>query len=302
MTVDRARKQAIRARMAVTGEPYVVAARNLDAASPASAGSGVANPHDVATAVLQCWDDQDEWERAYRQHCEAGGTDQVWNHAVEIARVERAAAGDTVAADELGGAALPSDATPAQRARAEALWHPVPAGLKCRCSGPCHHGQACADEDDIDEDQRCPGRIVHVDRQPGSLFELTVWADAYQCDTCGEVGTVDCVELPAIPWGEYVDQDDGQRALTAYDDVRHPNFKDTWPGYDPDAGTPAGDGACRSCGSYALAGYLCDACRAKGWTDDGGWIEEPDPDELEERCEECGADISLGSYDECTCG
>jgi hypothetical protein len=301
MTQDRARKQAIRARMAQTGEPFSVAARNLDAAaSPAPPMvSGVANPYDVSTAILQYWDDSDELERAYRQHREAGGTDQVWNQAVEIARADRAAAGDTIAADELGAAALPPDATPAQRARAEALWHPVTADQPCRCSRPCRHSEACTDED-TDDGQRCPGRIVHVDRQPGSLFSVIVWADAYQCDTCGEQVTVGCVELPAIPWGEYVDRD-GHRVLTAYDDVRHPNIKDTWPGYDPEAGTPAGDGVCRGCGSYALAGYLCDGCRAEGWTDNGGWVEEPDPDEREERCEECGADISMGSYDECAC-
>jgi hypothetical protein len=301
MTQDRAHKQAIRARMAETGEPYTVAARNLDAApSPAaSTDSEVTNPHDVSTAVLQFWDDQDELERAYRQHRDAGGTDQVWNQAVEIARADRAAAGDAAAAGELGVAALPADATPAQHARAEALWHPVPVGLPCRCSGPCHHGQPCTTEAD-DEDRRCLGRLVHVDRVPGALFELTVWTDEYECDTCGGRGIVSGITLPAIPWGEYVDRD-GHNTLTPYADVRHPNFKDTWPGYDPEAGSPAGDGVCRGCGSYALGGYLCDGCRAMGWTDQGGWVEKPDPDERQDVCEECGADTSMGSYEVCAC-
>lgn len=300
MTDDRARKHAIRARMADTGEPYSVAARNIDAAASPAANSdpsGVTNPHDVATAILQCWDDEDETERAYRQHAAAGGTDQVWNHAVEIALAERAAAGDTDAADELGAAALPADATQAQRARAEALWSAVPADRPCRCSGPCHHGEAC----DNDEEP-CSGRLLHVDRQPGSLFEPTIWADAYQCDGCGETFTVDSVELPAIPWGEHVDQDGG-RVLRVYDDVRHPNFKDTWPGYDPDAGTPDGDGVCRGCGGYALAGFLCDGCRAGGWTDHGGFVEEPNPDDADpDECEECGANFTSNPYAECVCG
>lgn len=41
MTKDRPRKKAIRARMAASGEPYSVAARNLDAAAPTS-GAAVA--------------------------------------------------------------------------------------------------------------------------------------------------------------------------------------------------------------------------------------------------------------------
>jgi hypothetical protein len=42
MTQHRDRKQAIRSRMAITGEPYAAAARNLDA--PARAASVWLNP------------------------------------------------------------------------------------------------------------------------------------------------------------------------------------------------------------------------------------------------------------------
>lgn len=47
MTEDRARKKAIRARMAASGEPYSVAARNL------AAGRPVGNP-DAATEITAC--------------------------------------------------------------------------------------------------------------------------------------------------------------------------------------------------------------------------------------------------------
>ena len=41
MTRDHARKKAIRVRMAATGEPYNIAARELDAARPAGGAEAV---------------------------------------------------------------------------------------------------------------------------------------------------------------------------------------------------------------------------------------------------------------------
>lgn len=58
--------------------------------------SAVSNPHDVSTGILQCWDDEIALARCYQlanqQYVEAGGTAQVWNQAVWIARVDRARA------------------------------------------------------------------------------------------------------------------------------------------------------------------------------------------------------------------
>ena len=127
--------------------------------------------------------------------------------------------------EELGWRALPPDATPAQRARAEAVWRQTASDEPCRCSGPCHHGEPC--EEEPTDAGRCPGRLVHVDRQPGSLLSLTMWCDNYACDVCGLAPASDIgVDLPQIPWGEWT----GEHAFRAYPDVRHPNFPDTWPG------------------------------------------------------------------------
>jgi hypothetical protein len=125
MTSDKARKTAVRGRMAETGEPYSVAARALDA-------QPIIYP-----------DEQD------------------------------------MSREELGCRALPSDATPAQRARAEATWRSVSADRPCRCSGPCYHGKDCGDED-------CCGSLLHIDRYPGSMLETTGWCDEYQCDCCDQ--------------------------------------------------------------------------------------------------------------------
>lgn len=123
---------------------------------------------------------------------------------------------------ELGWRALPADATPAQRARAEAVWRPVTADRPCRCSGPCHHGDPCAEDD-------CPGRLVHLDRQAASMLSLTGWVDNYGCDVCGQAPAADIgVDLPDIPWGARI----YSSAFRAFPDVRHPNIPATWPGHD----------------------------------------------------------------------
>lgn len=126
-----------------------------------------------------------------------------------------------VTVDELGWRALPVDATPAQRARAEAVWRPVTADRPCRCSGPCYHGDRCNEAD-------CPGQLIHVDRQAASMLSLTGWQDNYTCDVCGQAPAYDIgVDLPDIPWGERT----GDHSFRAYPDVRHPNFASTWPGH-----------------------------------------------------------------------
>lgn len=123
--------------------------------------------------------------------------------------------------EELGVAALPPDATPAQRARAEAVWRPSSASEPCRCSGNCPHGEPCGDG--------CTGRTIHLDRYPGSLFVYTIWADDYVCSEGCEEGyaaEVGPITLPEIPWG-YAGEpygQDGNRAICTYPGVRHPNY------------------------------------------------------------------------------
>lgn len=134
-----------------------------------------------------------------------------------------------VSTDELGWRALPPDATPAARARAEALWRPVTADRPCRCSGPCDHGQPCGEDDS--RDGPCPGRLIHVDRQPGSMLSLTSWCDNYACDVCGLAPASDIgVDLPDLPWGEKT----SEHGFRTFPDVRHPNFLGTWPGRSGD--------------------------------------------------------------------
>ncbi|MFD0270914.1 hypothetical protein ACFVGY_30765 [Streptomyces sp. NPDC127106] len=144
-----------------------------------------------------------------------------------------------ITAEELGVRALPSDATPAQRAHAEAVWRPETDPAKpCRCSGRnCHHGAPCAEED---YEPPCTGRMVHVDRHPGSMFELTAWYDVHECDGCGERFET-TVMLPGLPWGEVRNREevDGERytgvmgedrVTVIYSGIRHPNFPDRTPG------------------------------------------------------------------------
>ncbi|MFI1890499.1 hypothetical protein [Streptomyces jumonjinensis] len=123
-----------------------------------------------------------------------------------------------ITAEALGVRALPADATPAQRAHAEAVWRPQEDPAQpCRCSGTgCHHGKPCTGHDG------CTGRLVHIDRYPGSLWGVTTWMDTYACSDYEE-GFEVVVELPAIPWGEHYTTDTGP-GTRVYDGVRHPNF------------------------------------------------------------------------------
>jgi len=175
-----------------------------------------------------------------------------------------------VTVDELGWRALPTDATPGQRARAEAIWRPVSADRPCRCSGSCHHGEACDEEY---ADGRCSGRTVHVDRYPGSLWGLTDWYDEYVCRSCGD-GWEGSVSLPDVPWGER--KPEGGTTLI-YPGVRHPSFREVNDEYDyVDA-----DAGCPECSGGIDGRCICD-------TDDG--------------CPECGAGgPNTSPYAECLC-
>ncbi|MGV9315162.1 hypothetical protein ACWDR0_23710 [Streptomyces sp. NPDC003691] len=123
-----------------------------------------------------------------------------------------------ITAEALGIRALPADATPEQRAHAEAVWRPQEDPAQpCRCSGTgCHHGKPCTGHDG------CTGRLVHTDRYPGSLWTVTTWMDVFVCSDYEE-GFEAVVELPAIPWGEHRTTDRGPSTVV-YDGVRHPNF------------------------------------------------------------------------------
>ncbi|MFD4535657.1 hypothetical protein ACFWNL_18455 [Kitasatospora sp. NPDC058397] len=141
-----------------------------------------------------------------------------------------AAAG--IIAEELGVSALPADATPEQRARAEATWRPAAPDQPCRCSGTgCHHGKLCPNSEEDGpgrhSEDGCPGQLVHTDRYPGSLWGITAWWDEYGCADCGE--SVGCsVVLPEIPWGERRQIEGGSGTTSTYTGifpgVRHPNF------------------------------------------------------------------------------
>jgi hypothetical protein len=184
---------------------------------------------------------------------------------------------DGVTAEELGWRVLPADATQQQRARAEAVWRPVRPDRACRCSGSCHHGEACAEEYQEEAGGpvvRCGGRIIHVDRYPASVFELTVWQDDYGCEVCNE-GWSASVTLATVPWGELTTTQTAsgpQHATTVYDGVRHPVFRGDdegddgdWYdgecadcGHDPAECRCGGPDACPECGGELYSPYGCD--------------------------------------------
>lgn len=160
-----------------------------------------------------------------------------------------------VVVEELGWRALPADATPAQRARAESVWRPVNADRPCRCSGKCLHGKPCDDRDRVDA---CHGRLIHSDRLAVPPLLVTGWIDLYQCDTCGDDDYEKTVELPEVPWGTEI-----KNGTEIFPDVRRVVYQGD--GYDP---------GCPECG--ARPGYSC-RCGA-----------DPEPE-----CYECGAYIII---------
>lgn len=128
---------------------------------------------------------------------------------------------DDVPLAQLGVSVLPPDATPAQRARAEAIWKPAAVDHPCRCA------------------DGCTGQLIHVDRVPGGLLSaVTDWQDEYVCTECGQPQLGEVV-LPEVPWGEPT-----ERGIVVFDGVRHPAFAE-----------PDEYGGCFECG--ATPGYGC---------------------------------------------
>lgn len=84
---------------------------------------------------------------------------------------------------------------------------------------PCPHGTPCGADG-------CPGTTLHVDRYPGGIFDVTLWADDYVCsEECSAGSAWQCgILVPDVPWGYYEDTPDGRRPLHVYPGTRHPNF------------------------------------------------------------------------------
>ncbi|MFD7014265.1 hypothetical protein [Streptomyces sp. NPDC059161] len=71
-------------------------------------------------------------------------------------------------------------------------WRPADSlDLPCPCGGTCEPGERC---------DRCHAWHRHVARVPGSLTEVEVWADRYDCAGCSSSYTL-TVTLPGRPWG-----------------------------------------------------------------------------------------------------
>lgn len=134
-------------------------------------------------------------------------------------------------AGELGWRGLPPGATPAQKALAESLWRPAPADASCRCTSPCRHGAPCELYYVAGHPDRCPGRLVHVDRTPRDTRDgnVTLWDDEYQCDQCGDM-QFGGARLPGVPWAEttLVQTPGGPRqVITPFPGTRHPLLTST---------------------------------------------------------------------------
>ncbi|MGC5341327.1 hypothetical protein ACPXCE_00275 [Streptomyces sp. DT24] len=71
-------------------------------------------------------------------------------------------------------------------------WRPAPSlDVPCPCGGTCEPGETC---------DRCHARHRHVARHPGSLTEVEIWADRYDCLGCSASYTL-TITLPGRPWG-----------------------------------------------------------------------------------------------------
>jgi hypothetical protein len=152
-----------------------------------------------------------------------------WQVTYQRAPVERTGPGGGVMSGaeatgvpvgERGVRALGVGATPEERARAEAGWR-ASDDLEgsCRCSGTCWHGGPL--EHHGPDGVPCAGRLLHVDRYPGSLVDVIAWCDVYVCATCGHAAER-CVRLPEIPWGELSRV--SSTGTRVYPGVRHPWF------------------------------------------------------------------------------
>ncbi len=304
MTSNRKAKQAAHALAAETGRSYT-AARRIDGelsgpggAEPTPAPTPEPEQPGTGTAIIRRTAEGwrvaviDDDGRDLAAPLELSGADATSDHVVADhalvaacwVRTEEWPMG--VLSNEMTAAVRRTETTAQAAAAREATWRVTETDQPCRCAGDgrggtCFHGQRCGEDEDGDE--RCPGHLIHVDRYPGSMWGLTTWWDTYSCDTCRDGGCESAVTLPEIPWG--ANRQDGETNTTVvWSGVRHPNFPEI-PDDAPER--PDGDGSCRSCGGYAFDGLLCDGCRADGWTDSYGVVEEPD--EFTHECPDCGA-------------
>ncbi|MFS0696373.1 hypothetical protein [Streptomyces nitrosporeus] len=71
-------------------------------------------------------------------------------------------------------------------------WDPAESlDVPCPCGSTCEPGGTC---------DRCHARHRHVKRYPGSVTDVEVWADRYECLGCPASYTL-TVRLPGRPWG-----------------------------------------------------------------------------------------------------
>lgn len=63
--------------------------------------------------------------------------------------------------------------------------------VPCPCGGTCEPGELC---------EQCSARHRHVKRYPGSVTDVEVWADRYECTGCPSTYTL-AVRLAGRPWG-----------------------------------------------------------------------------------------------------
>ncbi|GAA3005719.1 hypothetical protein [Streptomyces fulvorobeus] len=71
-------------------------------------------------------------------------------------------------------------------------WSPADSpDVPCPCGGTCEPGETC---------ERCHATYRHVKRYPGSVTDVGVWADRYECRGCPASYTL-TVRLADRPWG-----------------------------------------------------------------------------------------------------
>jgi hypothetical protein len=260
---SRALNRAARERTRYTGETYTAARAAL---LTEHAEQGVAVPKRATvrvqgdgggqlTLLLMPAPDADGlsgWRRTIPLLAPAG-TDQVladrlMAEARWVRTVEWPDAALTVGAQTT---VRRTETVAAARAVREATYTPTDPDRPCRCSTlqltgkPCHHGSVCADDDDVPAGERCQGRLVHVDRYPGSLWGLRMWEDVYVCADCEESFSTER-ELDGLPWG--VAKKTGEITGTrSFDGVRHPMDDEAF--WEGDEDEDYVDPGCPECGA-----------------------------------------------------
>ncbi|MDJ0346250.1 hypothetical protein QMK19_19285 [Streptomyces sp. H10-C2] len=109
----------------------------------------------------------------------------------DVIRDRMAATGETynVAARNL--LALRHTSQTAEACRVQ-RWRPASRlDLPCPCGSTCEPGEKCG---------RCHALHRHVSRNPGSLVDVEVWEDQYDCTGCSASYVVTVI-LPDSPWG-----------------------------------------------------------------------------------------------------